>query len=166
MSPSFAFGRHTGGMLTSGQSSGWPAALAALLWLLVALSATYWGLRWAGRSEWTPVNTSLQSPVEANPVAVAMLLDSTPADAPEAEAPVVQTRLALMGLVNQRGEEGAALIAIDDKPPRPYRVGSVVADGLILRSVSAQGVRLSTEDNARELELDMPKPPQKPLLPF
>lgn len=168
MSSALAPDRHSRVMLSSGQGAqGWAAVLAAVLWLGAALSATYWGLRWAGQSDWTPVNTSLQSSFEANPVAVATFLDATPQEAVQDEAPVVQTRFALLGLVNQPGEGGAALISIDDKPPRPYRVGSMVADGLILQSVTAKGVRLApAEGDRKAVELNMPAVPVKPLLPF
>ncbi len=168
MSSALATDSHSRVMLPAGPGSpAWPTLLAALMWLAAALSITYWGLRLAGQSDWTPVNTSLQSSVEANPVAVAMLLDATPLEATEEETPVVQTRFSLIGLVNQGGEQGAALIAIDDKPPRPYRVGSLVADGLILQSVTAKGARLAPAEGDRmALELSMPTPPEKPLLPF
>ena len=58
--------------------------------------------------------------------------------------------------------QGAALIAVDGKPGKPYRVGSSVDEGLVLRSVEPRRVYLAPVNGAGpEIALDMP-PKLKP----
>jgi general secretion pathway protein C len=51
------------------------------------------------------------------------------------------SRFQLQGVMAGGPDAGAALISVDGKPAKPYRVGAVVADGLLLQS--AQGRRVS-----------------------
>jgi general secretion pathway protein C len=44
-------------------------------------------------------------------------------------------RYTLLGVVADRQQQGAALIAIDGEPPRPYAVGAQLEGGLVLQSV-------------------------------
>ena len=52
------------------------------------------------------------------------------------------SRYALIGVVASRGNDGAALIAVDGKPPKPFRVGAAVEEGLVLQAVEARRARL------------------------
>ena len=52
--------------------------------------------------------------------------------------PEAASRFVLLGVVADTDGQGAALIAVDGKPPRPFRVGAKVADGYVLHSVSAR----------------------------
>jgi general secretion pathway protein C len=49
--------------------------------------------------------------------------------------PEAASRFALSGVVADPSKQGAALIAIDGKAPRPFRVGSRVGDNYVLQSV-------------------------------
>jgi len=54
-------------------------------------------------------------------------------------------------------ESGAALIAVDGKPAKPYRVGAVVADGLVLQSTQGRRVNLGASmDGPQTLVLELP----------
>jgi general secretion pathway protein C len=49
---------------------------------------------------------------------------------------------------------------VDGKPARPYRVGSVVEEGLVLQSVHARQAVLGAPGNAQPLlTLELPPPP-------
>lgn len=54
------------------------------------------------------------------------------------------SRFSLLGVVAARSHDGAALIAVDGKPPRPYRVGAAVDDTLVLQSVQPRRAVLSS----------------------
>jgi general secretion pathway protein C len=54
----------------------------------------------------------------------------------------------LVGVVATRAHGGAALISIDGKPPKPFRVGAPVDEGLVLQSVDARGAILAASAEA------------------
>jgi general secretion pathway protein C len=138
------------------------AALAAgLLWLAAGLSAGYWFLQVKGQGPWTPLQGLAPSAPQADTDTVARALGATISVEPVAAAvPVPAVRLQLLGVVVQGRQQGAALIAVDDQPPRPWRVGAVVADGLVLQSVDRRSVRLGeTRSGPTSLELTVPPQP-------
>jgi general secretion pathway protein C len=66
------------------------------------------------------------------------------------------SRFVLTGVVADKAQSGAALIALDGQASKPYRVGATVADGLVLQSVSARRAVLATALNApASLTLEM-----------
>ncbi|MDQ0572093.1 general secretion pathway protein C [Variovorax paradoxus] len=119
----------------------WHAPIATTgLWALAAGAAVFWGLRLASPAE--PVAAAATMPraaVSADADAVARLLGAASDVAPT--APEAASRFALSGVVADPFNQGAALISIDGKPPRPFRVGSRVGDNYVLQSV---GVRAAT----------------------
>lgn len=140
-----------------------PAVAAGLLWLAAGLSAGYWVLLSVGRSPATPVAAAPVSLPAADPATVARALgarDAPPAiESAEAPAPMV-TRYTLLGVIASSGSQGAALIAVGDEPPRPFRVGATVDDGLVLQSVGRGAVRLgATVSGPTTVELAVPPQP-------
>jgi general secretion pathway protein C len=59
-------------------------------------------------------------------------------------------------VVANRSQKGAALIAVDGKPPKPYRVGAPVDEGIVLQSVESRRAVLAGPDGAPVLTLDLP----------
>lgn len=110
-----------------------------VLWALAAAGATYWAFKLAAPRDGA---TTLAAPVPAappvDPAAIARLLGSTPQTL--AAAPVASTasRFSLVGVVADRSRRGAALIAVDGKPAKPFRVGSPVDEGFWLQSVEGR----------------------------
>ena len=138
-----------------------PALAAGLLWLAAGLSAGYWVLQFLGRSSVTPVVTVATAPAPADPMAVARTLGAVPVAAPGA-APVAAApaRYVLLGVVatGTDTEGGAALIAVDSQPPRPYRVGAALEGGLVLQAVTRRTVRLGPSLGApSSMELSLPE---------
>ncbi len=79
------------------------------------------------------------------------------ADAPAATqaAPVLESaRFALLGVVAQPDAQGTALLSVDGKPAKPYKVGAMVVDGWALQSV--QGRRAKLARNGAEMVLELP----------
>lgn len=116
------------------------------LWGLVAASAVYWGLKLSSAGASGPIAPPATSAAAADPAAVARLLGAAPA---AAAAPVasLSSRFALLGIVAEADGGGAALISVDGKPPKPYRVGAQLDEGLVLQSVqprrAAMGAAMS-----------------------
>ncbi len=132
-----------------------PAA-SLLVWGAVAFSAVTWGLRWSA-TDVSPSHdaAALQVTPEIDSSAAARSLGAAPVQA--AAAPSLASRFQLQGVMAGGPAAGAALIAVDGKPAKPYRVGAVVADGLVLQS--AQGRRISlgaTMDGPQTLALELP----------
>ena len=143
-------------MMALSQSKWSLRGLTLLVWALAAASVAYWGLRLlSGSGALAPVTLAANASFTPDPAAVARLLGATPAQAvPQAS---LASRFALSGVVAGAPGGGAALIAVDGKPARPFRVGSLVEEGLVLQSASARQATLGETRNSPALvTLDMP----------
>ena len=143
-------------MVSNSQNRWVVAGTTFALWALVAASAVYWGLKLASRPAAVPAAPlAVRAPVPVDSTAVARLLGATPAAA--APVPSLASRFALVGVVANRSRRGAALIAVDGKPPKPFRVGTAVDEGLVLQSVEARRAVLAASAGAPPaLTLDLP----------
>ena len=132
-----------------------PAA-SLLVWGGVAFSAVTWGLRWSASGA-APSNAiaAAQALPEVDVSAAARSLGAAPMQA--AAAPTLASRFQLQGVMAGGPDVGAALISVDGKPAKPYRVGAVVVDGLVLQSAQGRRVSLgSSMDGPQTLALDLP----------
>ena len=140
----------------------WAVRLTTLvLWMLVAGSCVYWVLRIAPRGPAAMVAAPARTAFAADPAAVARLLGAVPALAAAAGLPAVSlaSRFALVGVVAERSRRGAALIAVDGKPARPYRVGAAIDQGVLLQSVEGRRAVLSASVGGPALvTLELPRP--------
>ena len=151
--------------MQSASSSLWGSRLATLvLWALAAGSVTYWVLKWpvAGQGM---VNAPLPPVDVAQPTvpAVAKALGggqtavAAPGGPAMAQVAQASSRMALVGVVATQGNRGTALIAIDGKPARPFRVGATVDGDLLLQSVAPKQAQLGTAmDGASTVTLEIP----------
>lgn len=141
-----------------------PVATGAVLWLAAGLSAGYWVLQGLGRSPAVPVPPPAAAPLMPDRAQVARALGAleTPAAAvPDDAAPptVAGGRFQLLGVVGDRGDGVAALIAVAGQPARPFRVGMSVDDGLVLHSVQGRTARLAPSTRVTPtVELRLPDP--------
>ena len=128
------------------------------LWAAVAGSAGYWGLKLFTQ----PPTGIVVQPVArvapaADPAAVARLLGASPQTAAAAPVASLASRFSLVGVVAGRSRRGAALIAVDGKPAKPFRVGNPVEEGLWLRAVEARSAVLAASvDGPGVLTLELP----------
>ncbi len=132
-----------------------PAA-TLLVWGAVAFSAVTWGLRWSATGN-APSNatTAAQALPDVDVSAAARSLGAAPVQV--AAAPTLASRFQLQGVMAGGPNSGAALIAVDGKAAKPFRVGAVVVDGMVLQS--AQGRRISlgaAMDGPQTLVLELP----------
>lgn len=128
------------------------------VWALAAASAVFWGLRLSQPHSSPPVEVASGAVLEADPAAVARFLGATQGPAPAMPgAPSLASRLSLVGVVADGHQWGAALISVDGKPARPYRVGSVVEDGALLLAVERRRALLGPAREAPpSLTLELP----------
>ncbi|OGA94786.1 MAG: hypothetical protein A3E79_09760 [Burkholderiales bacterium RIFCSPHIGHO2_12_FULL_61_11] len=136
--------------------------ITALLWALAAASAVYWGLRAGGPSSAVSLPEanalSLAGDASARQAAIARFLGANQSAAASAPAVSVASRFSLIGVVTL-GRSGAALLAVDGKPARPYRVGSRIDEGTVLQSVGPRHVVLAASADGPALQrLEMPSP--------
>jgi general secretion pathway protein C len=130
--------------------------LTLVIWALVAFSAVSWVLRWTATNDLSTVASAEPQPLpEVDATAVARSLGAAPVQA--VAAPSLASRFQLMGVLAGGPNAGAALIAVDGKPAKPFRVGVVVADGLVLQSAQGRGISLGASmDGPQTLALDLP----------
>jgi general secretion pathway protein C len=143
----------------SGMSGKWPkVAMVAVtfgVWALAAACLLYWVLRLTASPTPASAPPQVSIPTAADPQLVGRLLGA------RAASPAIQASLAsrfnLQGVISGGSSGGAALIAVDGKPARPFAVGSVVDEGLVLKSTSGRSVALAeTRIGPTVLTLDMP----------
>ncbi|MES2634482.1 MAG: type II secretion system protein N [Pseudomonadota bacterium] len=138
--------------------SRWTVAVSTFaVWGLVAATAVYWGLKLSARPAPVPVAPVVRTTPPADPVAVARLLGSAPVFATAAPVASMASRFALLGVVASPGNEGAALIAVDGKPARPFRIGATVDDGVVLKFVDKRKAELAARvDGPVLVTLELP----------
>jgi general secretion pathway protein C len=143
-----------------------PARLSAfVIWALVAGSAVFWLLRLVVSAPQAPAQTVAVSTASVLRGDLSRLLGAPPSAAPAGE-PVadVAGRFRLIGVMAPRGDsaengQGIALIAIDGKPARPYRIGAPVDGELVLQSVSQRGAAIGPRAAAPSVRLELPPLP-------
>ena len=129
------------------------------IWLLAAASVTYWTL----------LTTQVRGPAGRADVAfvavdavdtalLARLLGTKAAISPQAQtAAVAASRFALKGVVSGAPGSEAALISVNEQPAKPFRVGNELEPGVLLKSVTARKVILSSTSGGPALvTLEMP----------
>ena len=131
--------------MVTNTDNNWAVRLATLvLWLLAGGSVVYWGLRLSAPAQGVPLAAVAPALPAPDAQALARLLGAVDAQAPlAAPAASVASRFALVGVLAGRSSgAGAALIAVDSRPAKPYRVGAQVDAGLVLQSVGPRQARL------------------------
>lgn len=135
--------------------SRWGLRLATLaLWALAGAGAVYWALALSARPAAPGPGMLAPEPLRPDAQALARLLGGSPV---AAAAPAAPSRFVLMGvLAGTASGGGAALIAVDGKPARPYRVGAAVEPDLVVQSLGRHEARLgASADGAATLVLDV-----------
>jgi general secretion pathway protein C len=136
--------------------------LTFVLWAAAAASAVAWGLKLGAPGSQGPSGASAyRPPAAADPALVARLLGQAQGSAPAAAAaPPLASRFSLVGVVADRSQQGAALIAVDGRPAKPFRVGSAVDEGLVLQSVQARRAVIAASMNGPAV-VTLELPPQQ-----
>jgi general secretion pathway protein C len=129
------------------------------------MTALYWGLKLFVAPLPVPARTPVAAaaPVARGDMTRLLGIDVAPvvAVAPTAE-PLPDARFQLVGVVSPRSKqnsaEGLAVIAVDGKPARAFRVGAVVDGQTVLQSVGARGAQLGPRGGAVLVALNLTAP--------
>lgn len=144
----------------------WSVRLGTLaLWAAAGASVVFWGLRLSGPQGSLPVPPVAPAPLALDAMALARLLGAVPsAVAPAAPVAAVASRFALVGVLSGRQSGGgAALIAIDGKPAKTFRVGAAVDEGLVLQALQPRQAQLGASmGGPATVTLDIPLKPAQP----
>jgi general secretion pathway protein C len=135
-----------------------------VVWALVAAGGLFWGLRLLVSAPPLPVNTPVAALGTAARGDLSRLLgpDTPPAAVAAAAEPPPDARFQLIGLLAPRSpaaaREGLALIAVDGKPAKAFRVGAVIDGPTVLKSVAARSAMLGPRDGAAQMTLSLAPP--------
>ena len=142
----------------------WVRTVTLLVWAAVAASALFWGLKLLVKAAPAPPQAQVAQTGGAVRGDLSRLL-GVDAPAPVAAAApesAPDSRFNLVGVVSPRASQAAgeavALIAVDGKPARAYRVGAVVDGSHVLQSVSARGANLGPRGGASVIALNIAPP--------
>lgn len=142
----------------------WVRTVTLLVWAAVAASALFWGLKLLVKAPPAPPQAQVAQTGGAVRGDLSRLLgvDAPPPAVAAAPEPAPDSRFNLVGVVSPRPRQAAgeavALIAVDGKPARAYRVGAVVDGSHVLQSVSARGANLGPRGGASVIALNIAPP--------
>lgn len=143
----------------------WARLTSAVVWAVVAAAAAYWGLQLFARGPAAPAH-AVAAPAPQPPAADWRRLfgvDVVPVlAAAEPAAPPPDARFQLIGVVAPRVgavAPGVALIAVDGKPARAFRVGAAVDGETVLQAVQSRGASLGPRGGPVRVALQLPAAP-------
>ena len=130
-----------------------------LVWALVAYSAVVFVLRWDVDGDVINAPSTVgqgqsQGLPEVDALAVTKALGAAPAQSASAS---VASRFVLVGVMDGGPAQGVALISVDGKPAKPYRVGQSVSENLVVVATGPKKAELGPQVGASStLVLDLP----------
>ncbi len=138
----------------------WGARAASfVLAALAAASGAYWVLKSTDTnsvSTATPASGTAFAALDPQAVARALGGGSVGLQAAP-QAATAHSPYTLVGVLADREHGGAALISVDGKAAKPYRVGAVVDGALVLQSVAGRrAVLAASVDGPAQITLEMP----------
>jgi general secretion pathway protein C len=83
------------------------------------------------------------------------------AETASVQAPAISSRFQLTGVMAPKvaGQQGIALIAVDGKMPRAYRIGAPIDGELVLQAVSLRTASIGPSSGSPAVVLELPVPP-------
>jgi general secretion pathway protein C len=140
--------------------------IAFVVWAAVAASAAFWLLRLTASSPAAPPYTVAVAAAALPRGDLNRVLGTPPAAANAAQAqaePALASRFKLLGVAAPRegGDRyGLALIAVDGKPARSFKVGAPIEGELVLQTVHPRGAAVGVRGGAAQVNLELPALPQ------
>jgi general secretion pathway protein C len=139
--------------------------IAFVIWALVAATGMFWLLRLVASSPSAPAHTVAVATAPAPRGDLTRVLGAAPlpkSDSALAPEPALAARFKLLGVAAPRrggDQEGLALIAVDGKPARGYKVGAAVDGDLTLLSVHPRGAAIGARGGQPQVRLELPALP-------
>jgi general secretion pathway protein C len=146
-------------MVTNSQNKWWSRGATLLVWAGAAASVAWWGLRLSVTAASVPAGAptvTAGGELAVDAAAVSRVLGAGVATTTAPAAPTAASRYALLGVVADAVQLGAALIAVDGKPARAYRVGSSLDTNLILQAVEPRRARVGPAGGQASFVLELP----------
>jgi general secretion pathway protein C len=143
-----------------------PRITAFVIWALVAAAATFWGLRLGMASPTPPPHAVAEGNASLAGADFARLLGSGAVEQAPVEVMAVaeSVRFRLAGVMapkaTQPASYGVALIAVDGKPARAYRVGGRVDGEWVLQTVALRSASIGPPQGPPVVVLELPALPQ------
>jgi general secretion pathway protein C len=139
--------------------------VTSLLLLTALLSAGYWMRAGLSDGETRPVAAAPSSvPVVAGTAAELARVLGAPRPALVGAAPGPTERFRAIGVIASASGQGAALMSVDKQPARPFRVGSNIAPGFVLKAVTQREIKLADSVQG-EVTATLPLPDPAKLKP-
>lgn len=139
---------------------------ALLVWSLVAACAVYWGLKLFAQPLTAPPQTLVAAPAVAAGGDLTRLFGAEPPPPVAAAAPPPppeSSRFQLIGVLAAPSaaarSQGVALIAVDGKLPRAFKVGAVIDGEQVLKSVQPRAVAIGPRNGVATVSLELPPLP-------
>jgi general secretion pathway protein C len=128
-----------------------------LVWAVVAYSAVVFGLQWGGGEPVDAVvagSEQKQFSPDVDSLSVSKALGVAPVQSASASLAI---RFVLVGVMDGGPSQGVALISVDGKPAKPYRLGQTVSDGLVVVGTGPKKAELGPQMGvASSLVLELP----------
>ena len=128
-----------------------------LVWAVVAYSAVVFGLQWGGGEPVDAVvagSEQKQFSPDVDSLSVSKALGVAPVQSASAS---LASRFVLVGVMDGGPSQGVALISVDGKPAKPYRLGQNVSDGLVVVGTGPKKAELGPQMGvASSLVLELP----------
>ena len=128
-----------------------------LVWAVVAYSAVVFALQWGGG---VPVDYAVagseqkQVLSDVDALSVSKALGAAPVQSATAS---LASRFVLVGVMDGGPSQGVALISVDGKPAKPYRLGQTVTDGFVVLATGPKKAELGPQLGATaSLFLELP----------
>jgi len=117
-----------------------------LVWAVVAYSAVSLLLRWSGWSEEGALSVTGTEQNQVLPEVDTFAVTKALGAAPMQSASVsLASRFVLVGVMDGGPSQGVALISVDGKPAKPYRVGQLVSDGIFVVGTAPKKAELGPQ---------------------
>jgi general secretion pathway protein C len=141
-----------------------PARVSSFVtWTVVALCASFWTLRLMASPPVAPAYTVPVAPSLPERADLSRLFGAPGVATTATAQPAASSRFRLLGIAAPKSgaaaDGGVALIAVDGKPARPFRVGAPVDGDLVLVAVDHRKASLGPASGPGTVVLEMPPLP-------
>ena len=128
-----------------------------LVWAVVAYSAVVFALQWGGGVPVDYVVTGSEQKQVLPDVDALALSKALGAAAVQSASASLASRFVLVGVMDGGPAQGVALISVDGKPAKPYRLGQTVSDGFVVLATGPKKAELGPQLGASSsLVLELP----------
>ena len=128
-----------------------------LVWAVVAYSAVVFALQWGGGVPVDYVVAGSEQKQVLPDVDALALSKALGAAAVQSASASLASRFVLVGVMDGGPAQGVALISVDGKPAKPYRLGQAVSEGFVVVGTGPKKAELGPQLGApATLQLELP----------